>query len=268
VPVIHVDSIEDPRLEDYRFLRDRDLRRAEEGLFVGEQLLVVEQMLARPQRVRSVLVGESFAARVRPLVPDSVPLIIAPMHVLEAISGFPVHRGVLAIGLRSAVDAPSLKRLVPDGETTILLCEEIRNIDNVGQLFRTAAALGVDGVLLSPRCHDPLYRRCLRVSIGHVLTVPWRISDDWHRDLDRLRREFDLTLVAAATGDGAVSLDALPLPSRVGLLVGTEFSGLTDETLRRCDHRVRIPMAAGVDSLNVAVAAAICLHRLSRRNRS
>ena len=151
---------------------------------------------------------------------------------------------------------------------TLLVCENITNIDNIGFLFRNAAAFGVDAVLLSPRCHDPLYRKSLRVSIGHALTVPFVRSTDWTAQLDRLRREWGVTLIAAALDPRAEDLDAVARPGRVGLVVGQEFEGISPETLDRCDHIVRIPMAPGVDSLNVAVAAAVCLHRFSTGQRS
>jgi len=268
-PVHHVRELDDPALDDYRNLRDRDLHRADEGLFVGEQALIVERMLAQPACVRSVLVGEPFEARMRSIVPAGVPLMVAPMALMEAIAGFPVHRGVLAIGLRSAVPALDLDAMLArSGPLTLLFCEEITHADNMGQLFRVAAAMGIDGVVLSPGCHDPLYRRCLRVSIGHALGVPWHRSDSWTADLCRVRDLGAVTLVGAATGDDAVILDALERPERVGVLVGTEFAGLSEGAIAACDALVRIPMASGVDSLNVAVAAAICLHRLSRGARS
>ncbi|MHC4785197.1 MAG: TrmH family RNA methyltransferase, partial [Planctomycetota bacterium] len=129
-------------------------------------------------------------------------------------------------------------------------------------------AFGVDAVVLSPSCHDPLYRKALRVSIGHALTVPFVRSADWPTELARLRREWGVTLIAAALDTRAVDLDSLERPKRVGLVVGQEYQGISRDTLDRCDHIVRIPMAAGVDSLNVAVAAAVCLHRFSTGRRS
>ena len=123
-------------------------------------------------------------------------------------------------------------------------------------------------MLLSPGCHDPLYRKSVRVSIGHVLRVPWTRSRDWPGDLDRLRCEWGLRLIGAATGEAARSIDEIERPARVGVVVGQEHDGLCPETVDRCDDLARIPMAAGVDSLNVAVAAAVCLHRFSRGTRT
>jgi tRNA G18 (ribose-2'-O)-methylase SpoU len=262
----------DPRLDDYRDVRDRDLRGSagQPGLFVGEQALVVEKMLARPGLTKSVLAAEAMCDRIAPLVPAGVPLYVAPQEVMDAVVGFPIHRGVLAVGYRPREGDLTLEAVVParPGPLTVLVCEDITHIDNVGLLFRNAAAFGVDAVVLSPRCHDPLYRRCLRTSIGHVLTVPWARSRDWPDDLDRLRWQWGLTVVGAATDAGARPLDELEPPERVALLVGTEGEGLSAGALARCDARVRIPMAPGVDSLNAAVAAAVCLHRLSRAARA
>ncbi|MFO0875517.1 MAG: RNA methyltransferase [Phycisphaerales bacterium] len=270
MPVVPIHASDDPRLADYANLRERDLRRVDEGLFVGEQWLVVERMLAIPGATRSVLVSAPTAERLAPRIPDEVPVYVAPFDVLERIAGFNVHRGVLAIGRRAAIARPDLPSLIGDDATpaprTLLLCEDITHLDNIGLLFRNAAAFAVDGVLLSPRCHDPLYRKSLRVSIGHALTVPWRRSDDWLADLDELRRR-GFAIVGAAIDPGAVALDDLAPPPRTALVVGTEFAGIQPATRSRCDVLVRIPMAAGVDSLNVAVAAAVCLHRFSRRGR-
>lgn len=260
---IPIDALDDPRLADYVDLRDRDLRRAEEGLFVGEQSLVVEQMLALPGVTRSVLVGAPQLDRLRALVPPDIPLYVAPMALLEKVAGFPLHRGVLAIGVRSALPASSLQDLAGPGmEPRLLLaCEEIASIDNIGMLFRVAAAFGVDGVLLSPGCHDPLYRKALRVSIGHALHVPFVRAERWVDALEALRAA-GIALLGAAVDDGAIDLDDLPRSRRAALIVGTEFAGLSPAVRRRCDRLVRIPMAPGVDSLNVAVAAGILLHRL------
>jgi len=269
IMLIPVTSADDPRLADYAQLRDRDLARDAEGLFVGEQILIVERMLSLPGVVRSVLVGEPFLRRVQPLVADAIPLYVGPMKLLEALAGFAVHRGVLAIGDRAALARPDLAGLAgpSDLPRTLLLCEEITHVDNIGQLFRTAAAFAVDGVLLSPGCHDPLYRRAVRVSVGHSLTMPWTRSDQWLDDLRQLKARHGFRLLGAALSPQAVPLDELPAPPRCAVVVGTEFAGLAPATLELCDAIVRIPMAAGVDSLNVAVATAVCLHRFSRGTR-
>ncbi|MHC4415689.1 MAG: TrmH family RNA methyltransferase [Planctomycetota bacterium] len=268
--IIEVDDIDDPRLEDYRDICDRELRgRAGlPGLFIAEQSLVVERMLARPGVAKSVLIAPSRRERIAPLAPPEVPVYVAPLPLVRQVAGFNIHRGVLGIGFRSAVERPALDLPPgPDAPLTVVLCEGITNIDNIGFLFRNAAAFGVDAVLLSPRCHDPLYRKSLRVSIGHALTVPFARSGDWLEDLRRLQTQQHVTLIAAAPDTRAVDVDSVARPRRVGLVVGQEYDGLARATLDLCDRIVKIPMAAGVDSLNVAVAAAVCLHRFSTGRR-
>jgi tRNA G18 (ribose-2'-O)-methylase SpoU len=261
--LVPVDDIDDPRLVDYRNIRDGDIR-GRPGLFVGEQALVVAQMLALPGVTKSVLVAPEKVAKLAALAGDDVPIYVAPLELLSAIAGFPVHRGILAVGHRAAFDSRSLADIVPPAGAPgcVLACEGITHVDNIGLLFRNAAAFGVSGVLLDPTCHDPLYRKAVRVSIGHVLTVPWAWSGDWLADLAELRDVHQLTLIGAALTPNAVPLDELTPSGRSTLVVGTEFGGLRPATLAHCDHVVRIPMATGVDSLNVAVAAAVCLHRL------
>lgn len=264
--VFDVIDLADPRLGDYRDIRDRGLRGPDgiPGLFVGEQPLIVKRMLSMPGVTKSVLVVRTWADRIAPLAPPEVPVYIAPLDLMRRVAGFAVHRGVLAVGYRAKVERPSLQAIISgDGPLTLLLCEDITNIDNIGLLFRNAAAFGVDGVLLSPKCHDPLYRKSLRVAIGHTLAIPFARSEDWSGELARLQRDWNVTLVGAALDERAVELDSAPCPKRVGLVVGPEFDGLPSATLDQCDAIVKVPMAPGVDSLNVAVAAAVCLHRFS-----
>lgn len=267
--IFEVEDIHDPRLDDYRDIRDRELlgRHGFPGLFVAEQALVVERMLGLPGVAKSVLVAPHCADRIGALTPDDVPVYVAPLRVMRQVAGFNIHRGVLGIGRRSAIERTNLEAAVPRRDSlTVLACEDVTNIDNIGFLFRNAAAFGVDAVILSPRCHDPLYRKSLRVSIGHALTVPFVHSRDWQADLQRLKSDWDITLIGTAASP-AVDVDSVPRPPRVGLIVGQEYAGLSAATLCQCDRIVRIPMAAGVDSLNVAVAAAVCLHRFSNAKR-
>lgn len=259
---IEISDIDDPRIADYRDIRDR--ARADPALFVAETALVVERMLALPGVTRSVMLAPRWMDRIAPQAPPGVPVYVAALPLMQQIAGFPIHRGVLGVGSRAAVERQTLDEAVGRSPRTLLLCEDITNIDNIGMLFRNAAAFGADAVVLSPRCHDPLYRKSLRVSIGHALTVPFARSTDWSGDLDRLARDRGITLIGAATTGDAVPIDAIEPPDRVGLIVGREHDGLSPATLRRCSVVARVPMAPGVDSLNVAAAAAVCLHRLSR----
>jgi tRNA G18 (ribose-2'-O)-methylase SpoU len=271
MPVIEVSEIEDPRLADYRDIRDRELRGREgmPGLFIGEQPLVVERMLRMPGVTKSVLIGPGWVDRIAPQAPPEVPVYVAPIAMMKRVAGFNIHRGVLAVGHRSAVERPALDESLLGREAlTLLLCEGITNIDNIGFLFRNAAAFGADAVVLSPLCHDPLYRKSLRVSIGHALSVPFVRSGDWAADLDAYRSRWNITLIAAALDRRAADLEAVARPKRVGLIVGQEYEGISPATLDRCDHVVKVPMAAGIDSLNVAVAAAVCLHRFSTGKRT
>lgn len=268
-PVENVDA-SDPRVEPYRSLRDPDLVKAGEGegWFIGEQALVLERMLATPGATISILASAKMAARavsLREASRDpSPPILVAEDSVLESIVGFDLHRGLLALGRRPSdgrarIDAALADRSRP---AALLGCEDIRNIDNIGLLFRNAAAFGVDGVLLSPECHDPLYRKSLRVSIGHALDVPFSRLGDWIGELARLRERHGVTILGAATDPKAIAIHELEAPSRFALLMGSEFPGLTERAKQACDHLVRIPMASGIDSLNVGVAAAVCLSHL------
>ena len=264
--VIQVADFDDPRLADYRDIRDRGLLGPDgiPGLFIGEQPMVVKRMLSMPGVTKSVLVLNTWADRIAPFAPSDVPVYVTPLELMTQVAGYEVHRGVLAVGYRSKVERPNLDDILRrDGPVTILLCEDITNIDNIGLLFRNAAAFGVDGVLLSPKCHDPLYRKSLRVAIGHTLSVPFARCNNWLDELNRLKRDWNLTLIAAANDERAAELDSVPRPERIGLVVGSEFDGLPSATLNLCDQIVKVPMAEGVDSLNVAVAAAVCLHRFS-----
>jgi len=277
MPITTIDHAEDPRLEDFRDIMTRDGRGPDgrPGVFIGEQPLVVEAMLDRPGLVRRILVAENkrdWLERMLETRGDpGVEALVVPRTMMETTAGFPIHRGILASGNRIGIDDRRLEDIVPgsDRSATILVCESIRNIDNIGMLFRVAAAFGVDGVLLSPDCHDPLYRKSLRVSIGHALRIPFARSTDWSSDLERLGDEHGLWRIGASI-DGTPSADDVTASGprdRVAVLMGSEFDGLGTIATTACDRLVRIAMAPGVDSLNVAVAAAILLDRHSTADR-
>ncbi len=270
----------DPRLEPYRSVRDRDALGADgrPGLFVGESPLVIEAMLRAPVETLSVLASERQRDRAVALVRAAAPcragradpeILLAADDVLDSVVGFAIHRGFLAVGRRPP--ERSVREAVPaSGDALVLVVEEVNNIDNIGQLFRNAAAFGCACVLLSPSCHDPLYRKSLRVSCGHALRVPFARSADWAADLAWLRDDAGFAVVGA-TGRGACTLAEAArslggrTPRRIAVLVGAEFAGLGDAALAACTHRARIPMAEGVDSLNVGVAAGVFLARLAER---
>ncbi len=262
----------DSRVEVFRDVRDRDLR-GRDGLFMAESELVLRRLLATPDRIQSLLLSHGkFEALqdVLRVLPDQVPVYTASLELLGGIAGFHVHRGVLASGHRPADSELRLDRALGHLQyaerCTLLLAEGITNVDNMGSLFRNAAALGVDGVLLDPACCDPLYRKSIRVSMGHVFTVPWAVapSGGWHEVLTDLRREWGCRLLAAERCPGAKPIWDIEWTARCALLVGSEGEGLTQDSLDACDAVVEIPMHGEVPSVNVAAAAAICLYERMR----
>ena len=266
MPIVRVDDTQDPRLVDYRTVPDPVLLR-ERGLFVAESRLVVRELLAHPRlRTRSLLVTEAALESLRDLLdtrPDDLPIYVGTPQVLRQIVGFQVHRGCLAVGERSerANDA-GLPRLL--SARLVVVLEDVGNPDNVGGIFRNAAAFGAECVLLSPKCCDPLYRKAIRVSLGATLRVPFGHIDDWPDGLIRLRH-MGFTIAALTPEPDAEDVEdfVADVPLRVALLLGTEGPGLSQAATARADRRVRIPIAPAIDSLNVATAAGIALHRIA-----
>jgi len=267
---IRIERADDPRLAPYADIRERELA-ARDGLFVGETLVVLEAMLARSAAVRSILASPRMLPRAAELAARhgcTAPVYTASDEVLEALTGIDLHRGVLAVAERAAFEP-----VLPDAfrpaspPRTVLVCEDITNIDNIGQLFRIAAAFAVDAVLLSPSCHDPLYRKSLRVSTGNALKVPAVRAARWPDDLARFCGRFGLELVSTAI-QSSVPLRTVPPPSSVAVVVGHESNGVSPGVRAVSRHIVRIPMAPGVDSLNVAVSAAIALDHFSQGARA
>lgn len=264
MPLLPIDDPRDPRLGAYRSLRDRDLLpQGEAGSFLAEAWFVVERLLARPELVRSIVIEPRFVARLPEAIVAEVPVYVLQPEIFGDLVGFAFHRGIMAHGSRQGVAFESLDELVPgaDGPVTLLVCEGITNIDNMGLLFRNAAAFGVHGVLLGPECCDPLYRKALRVGIGNALHVPWMRSSDLRGDLERLGSEYGFVRLASRLSERARDFAAIEPPSRAAVVVGHEGHGIEPATAAVCDVEVVVPMAAGVDSLNVAVAAAVLLSR-------
>jgi tRNA G18 (ribose-2'-O)-methylase SpoU len=264
VPLIRVRLPGDPRLAEYAGLTDPELIRSH-GLFAAEGRLVVARVLADPRYVvRSVLVSEAACRALGPLLDSlgqDVPVYLAPAADFVRITGVDIHRGCLALVERPAPLSPA--RLIAAAGTLVVL-EAVANADNVGSIFRSTLALGGDGVLLSPTCCDPLYRKAIRTSMGATLSVPFARADVWPDGLDAVA-EAGFTLVALTPDSAAMTIDAFAATRPQGplaLLVGVEGSGLSTHVLERAACRVRVPMRRGIDSLNVAVAAAIALHRL------
>ncbi len=257
-----VDDAADPRVDDYRDLTTADRRPDRpggRGLVIAEGVVVVRRLLDSPYPVRSLLgVPRRLDELAADLAACDVPAYATDADTMAAVVGFHLNRGVLAVADRApAPDVPTLLHAA----RVLAVLEGVGDHENLGALFRNAAALGVDGVLLGPRCSDPLYRRSVRVSMGHVLRVPFaELPGPWPAALSELRGAG--LLVAALTPDpGAVTVAEAGLAGRrVALLLGAEGPGLTAEALAAADVRVRIPMATGVDSLNVATAAAVAFH--------
>ena len=257
MPIVVVDDLDDARLSDYRHLREPNVRARVErgaGIFTVEGWLSLEALAESPYPVRSALVATKHAARAQAIVDPAVPVYAIAESALERVTGVHFHRGVVAVAERPAALTPEK---VLAGARRVLVLEGVNDYENLGALFRNAVAFGVDAVLL--------YRRTTRVSLGHVLRVPFaRVGPEaWPRILMDLRRD-GLAVLALTPAPDATPLGTVieHLPDRVGVLVGAEGPGLSDEALASADHRVRIPMTPGTDSVNVATAAAIALAAL------
>ncbi|GAA4246049.1 RNA methyltransferase [Dactylosporangium darangshiense] len=256
---------DDDRIGDYRALTDVELRTRWEppnGLFIAEGELVLRRALRAGFRLRSVLIDAKRVEQLADLPLAGVPVYAADQATLEEITGFHVHRGVLASFHRK----PELSAdAILASARRIAILEDINNHTNLGALFRSAAALGMDAVLLSPSCADPLYRRSVRVSMGEVFAVPYAQLHPWPDGLDRVR-EAGFTILALTPAADAVPIQRLTAAQRArpALLLGAEGPGLTAKALRASDAAVVIPMHRGVDSLNVANAAAVAFWELSR----
>jgi len=261
VPI--VDSA-DPQLRDYTGLTDVTLRRLTEprdGLYIAESTKVIERALAAGHRPRSVLLQQKWLDELQPLLAGfDIPVFLASQEVLEAITGFMMHRGALASMHRPSLPSPA--ELLA-GARRVVVLEDIVDHTNVGAIFRAVAGLGADAVLVTPRCADPLYRRSVRVSMGAVLQVPWTRLEEWPDAASPLH-DAGFTIAALALDAGAVTLDAFAAdpPERVALLLGTEGDGLSAAAIDGADVVVTIPMARNVDSLNVAAASAVALWAL------
>ena len=260
---IAISDATDPRLADYTGLRDVALRKAletERGLFIAEGEKVVRRAMAAGYSPRSFVMSPRWLGSLQDVLEAAgpVPCYVADEPVVEQVTGFHVHRGALASLHRRPLPRPD--RLLTDAARVVVL-EDIVDHTNVGAIFRSAAALGADAALLAPRCADPLYRRAIKVSMGAVFSLPYARFDDWYGAPELMRRH-GFTSCALTPAVDALDISALRRSARTALLVGAEGEGLTDHWLRSADLRVRIPMAPGVDSLNVSAATAVACHSL------
>ena len=277
MPVIELSDLSDRRLRPYSGMTDGQLKRGEgfrrdnpRGLFIGESARVIERALDAGVRPVSVLVEKRWFAHDRDILerisleaPDA-PIFLAMPEQFHRLTGYEVVRGALACFERPA--PRSVDEALCDARRVAIL-EDVTNYANMGAIFRSAAALGVDGVLVTPSCHDPYYRRCARVSMGAVFQVPWARIDgksDWAPMIVPRLRAQGFTTVAMALREDSIGLrdPRLAMAERLAVVLGTEGEGLRESTIEACDYTVLIPMAHQVDSLNVAAAAAIAFWEL------
>lgn len=265
--IVRIDDLEHPGLADYSGLTDVALRRLSEpagGLYIAESSKVIARAIAAEHRPRSILVQEQWLPEMEQLLaPFDIPIYVGAPGLLEKLTGFNLHRGALA-----AMHRPHLRPVVDviAGARRVVVIEDVVDHTNVGAIFRAAAGLGADAVLVTPRCADPLYRRSVRVSMGTVLQVPWTRLPEWPEGADILT-EAGFHLAALALADDAVTLDVLAEnpPEKLAILLGTEGDGLSRDAVAHADTVVSIPMMHGVDSLNVASASAVALWALRVR---
>lgn len=268
-PLVYLDDLEADQgrfnhLQDYTGLTDVALRRKIEpagGLYIAESQQVIRRALTAGHRLRSILIAPKWLPKSADIVAaaetQGVPVFVADEACLEKLTGFHLHRGALASMHRPQLaDAGSLMA----NARRVVVLEDIVDHTNVGAIFRACAGFGVDAVLVTPRCADPLYRRSIRVSMGTVFQVPWTRIEPWPQALDTWRSH-GWTAAALALTDDATPLDVFSrqLPERFALVFGTEGDGLGAKTLAKVDHQVIMPMSGGVDSLNVAAAAAVAI---------
>jgi tRNA G18 (ribose-2'-O)-methylase SpoU len=267
--LLPVTDAADPRLADYRDLRDVELRKhleAEHGLFLAEGEKVVRRAVEAGFTPRSFLMAPRWLDGLADVLGTTdAPCFVVSEALAEEVTGFHVHRGALASLQRRPL--PSLDEVL-DGASSVLVLVDIVDHTNVGAILRSGAALGFDAVLLAPRCADPLYRRAVKVAMGAVFTMPWTRLPDWHDALPGLA-ERGFTTVALTLSDDAVDIeDAVAGLDKVALVLGSEGHGLSTRWERSADRRAVIPMRAGIDSLNVAAATAVACYVTARRPRA
>lgn len=265
---MHIERVRDAASDavaDYARLTDvvlRSAREPEQGLYIAESAKVIARAIRAGHRPRSVLMEEKWLAALEPtLAPFDIPVHLAEPDQLEEITGYRVHRGALAAFERPVLADPAD---LLAGARRVVVLEDIVDHTNVGAIFRSVAALGADAVFVSPRCADPLYRRSVRVSMGTVFQVPWTRLPEWPQAAELLHAH-DFTIAALALAEDAVSLPVLAAdpPERLALVFGAEGDGLSRTALDAADQVVTIPMRHGVDSLNVAAAAAVVLYAVA-----
>jgi tRNA G18 (ribose-2'-O)-methylase SpoU len=261
MPVIEISELADPRLVDFAHRTDVALKKSGGGIYIAESALVLERALRAGHVPRSVLALGGTVDEAVALVGGDVPVFSGPGELLAELTGYILHRGLIAAMDRPPL--PSPESLLASARRVVIL-ENVADPTNVGAIFRSVAAIGADAVLVTPRCSDPFYRRAIRVSMGTVLQVPWTRIGDWPSARELLAAS-GFHIAALALTDDAVGLRefAATAPEKVALVLGAEGEGLTPEALAAADTVVRIPMAHGIDSLNVAATAAVAMWALA-----
>ena len=262
--VITITDPRDERVRDFTALTDVDLRKLREpaeGLFLAEGEKVIRRALDAGHTPRAALMTARWIESLSDLMPElNCPIYVADQQILENITGYTVHRGALM-----SLHRPAPRRwddLISSARRVVIL-ENLVDHTNVGAIFRNAAALDIDAVLVTPECADPLYRRSIKVSMATVFAVPWARIDPWPASIGLLR-ELGFHTLAMTPDVGSISLRDVDRELRLAILVGSEGRGLSQAALDQCDVRVRIPMRPGVDSLNVSAASAITFYALNQ----
>lgn len=264
--IIHLEKRTDPfiseLLRDYRNLTDVVLRTRDEpanGVFIAEGHSVISRAVEAGFEFRSVLCEEKWLASVTPWTRLDTPILVGSKEMLEEVAGFNVHRGALAAMLRRELPTP--ETLLARADRVVLL-EGLVNHTNVGAIVRSATAFGFDALLIDQHCADPLYRRAIRTSMGTIFSLPWSRLPDWPGS-SQLFHDAGLAIVALTPDVSALKISEIQLPPRFALVLGTEGDGLRSGTSAIADLLVRIPMKEGIDSLNVAAAAAVAMYALT-----
>jgi tRNA G18 (ribose-2'-O)-methylase SpoU len=259
VPVLEISSLDDPRLVDFAHRTDVALKKSGGGIYLAESALVLERALRAGHTCRSVLALGGTVGEAVSLVGPEVPVFSGPGELLAELTGYVLHRGLIASMDRPPLPDPA--ELLAASRRVVVL-ENVADPTNVGAIFRSVAGIGADAVLVTPRCSDPYYRRAIRVSMGTVLQVPWTRVGDWGTTSAMLH-DAGFHIAALALTDGAIPIRSFEPPERLALVLGAEGDGLTPDALAAADTVVQIPMAHGIDSLNVAAASAVAMYALA-----
>ena len=263
--VVYLDSSEDQRLAPYRDLSSRPAR-SDDRRFIVEGRFLVERLLASTLTTESILTDAARAPKLPREVDERTTVLVLPSGTIDQLVGFRFHRGVLACGLRCSLPAIDDFGPVVQTSTLMVVCSQVGDPANLGGILRNCAAFGATAVLLGPGCADPFSRRALRVSMGAVFKLAIATSQSFAADLRRLTDLHNVTLVATVLDEDAEPLSQVERMERIGLVIGNEGFGLSDETVSLCQRKVTIPLQSGVDSLNTAVASGIVLYHFSQHS--